>query len=118
MSTLGGFDSPVSVSTRNRVPIVRLSRMRRFLHVVHRPPEMFSPARCTTATKPSNALELIDRLIGSHSISSLPGVAEDRTMPRTSWPLDERKGSSADPMNPDEPVTSIFMTFTAHKKGW
>jgi len=21
-------------------------------------------------------------------------------------------------MNPDEPVTSIFMTFTAHKKDW
>jgi len=51
-------------------------------------------------------------------MSSLPGVAEDRTIPRTSWPLDVRNGSNADPMNPDDPVTSIFMTSAAREKGW
>ena len=53
--TLGGLANLDIVVARVRVPMTRLSHMRRFFSASQRPSAMFSPARWNTASAPSKA---------------------------------------------------------------
>jgi len=85
----------------------RLSRIRAFFAAVHRPVAMPSPARCTTASASSSAPWPSAPATGSHRTS--PSAGGRRTSRRTMCPPAVRAGISAEPISPDEPVTTIFI---------
>src|SRR6516162_4952026 len=108
-STLGGGDLRPIASHRTRVSFTRLSRIKALRPGVHLAPAMFAPAKWTTASGSSRPVESTVPRSGSQpQLSPWVGVGDcDRTKRITRWPLAVRKGTSADPMSPLEPVTRI-----------
>src|SRR5215475_4114509 len=105
-STLGGLTSCAKASQRTLVPCTRLLRMLAFFAAVQRPEAMLSPARCTTASRPSRAGVPILRAAGFQGISACPGRGAVRTNRVTVWPPAVSVGVRAEPMNPLAPLTS------------
>ncbi len=108
MSTRGRSAALATASARCPVPWDRLSRMRRFLASVQRP-TMVSPDRWMTASKPETVSGGTGRA-GSQITWSLP-AAEFRTSRVTANPLALRKGSRADPIGPEAPLTRMREEF-------
>ena len=90
------------------VPRTRLSRMRAFCSSVQRRSPMPSPARCTTASTPSNAGASMRLASGSQPMSS-PSVTPPRRNRNTRCPLRRSSAPSARPISPLAPLitTSI-----------
>ena len=73
---------------------------------VHFLSPMPAPARCTTASTPSRPAASIVPASGSHRTSSAPS-GSPRTRRSTRWPSARRRGMSAVPIRPCEPVRQM-----------
>src|SRR5947207_1374908 len=106
--TRGGRDSFANASHRTRVPCTRLSRIRAFFAAVHRPEAIPSPARCTTASKPSSADTSDTPVCGSH-VTLLSEGDDERDNFVTACPPFVRNGTRAEPTKPCAPEMMTFM---------
>jgi hypothetical protein len=101
-----------SPATRLRVPVSRVSRIAPRLAAVQRW-ATFSPARCTTASRPSSAAagagspSGLKAWAGTPSASRARSGLRDRTV--TSSPRARSARTSPRPMRPVAPVTVTFM---------
>src|SRR5215210_1659616 len=89
-------------ATRWRVPSSREERMRRFASSLQRW-ATFSPARCTTASRPSSAAAGAGSASGCHATA--PGEEGVRDSVATSSPRARSRSTSRAPISPLAPVT-------------
>jgi len=113
--TRGGRLRPASASARSMVPSTRLLRMRRLRWSLQRVPTV-SPARCTTASRPSRPAWSITPAAGSQWIASRRPRRLLTAM--TSCPPVVRKGIRAVPRSPVAPVTATRSRGPSRWRAW
>jgi hypothetical protein len=105
------------VSASRRVPLLRLSMMRRFLSGVQRPSAMLSPARWTTASWPSREPSIVPAS-GSQRMSF--GPLGERVRRVMLWPPRRSSSESVDPIRPVAPLIRTFIcsSYASSHPGW
>ncbi len=88
---------------------IRELRIRSFWARDQRLAEMFSPAKWTTVSKPSNSARSMLPVVGSQLTEEPSALVCGRTSRTTSSPFRRSRETSALPIRPVEPETRIFI---------